>query len=243
LKLRELEKRLKHEPENLGLRVTVAGLMREGGRTVEAVELYRSVALAYRDQGRTQQAIAVCRSILEIAPDDQGCQALLSSLDDRPSPDPKRRSSLEETPLPKPVPYHIADPTSSAQRVRVSEPLATPALPAAEGADTRPGNEPRRSTAGLAQAARTISGLFEKREDSIEIDVSAELDTRKVAKIDTDQLAKIAKPPPTVPVPLVDQNEIVTTDREDTITPLPGDPRDSDDELTDPRDLLPRKHK
>jgi len=67
-KLKELEKRLRDEPENLGLRVMVAGAMRETGRHDEAVELYRSVAIAYRDQGRSQQAIAVCRSILEIAP-------------------------------------------------------------------------------------------------------------------------------------------------------------------------------
>ena len=79
-KLKELEKRLKDEPENLGLRVMVAGAMREAGRQEEAVELYRSVAVAYRDQGRSQQAIAVCRSILEIAPDDVRCHALLASL-------------------------------------------------------------------------------------------------------------------------------------------------------------------
>ena len=76
----------------------------------------------------------------------------------------------------------------------------------------------------------------------IVIDVSAELETRKVQKIDTGQLAKITKPPPTVPVPLVDQNEIVTTDRQAAITPVPDASRDSDDELTDPRDL-PRSKK
>ena len=80
MKLKDAEKRLKHEPNNLGLRVQVAGLMREAGRSLEAVELYRSVALVYRDQGRTQQAIAVCRSILEIAPEDAACQGLLSML-------------------------------------------------------------------------------------------------------------------------------------------------------------------
>jgi hypothetical protein len=86
-KLKELEKRLKQEPHNFGLRVQVAGLMREAGRSTEAVELYRSVALAYRDQGRTQQAIAVCKSILDIAPDDVVCNALLSTLqkDSKPS--------------------------------------------------------------------------------------------------------------------------------------------------------------
>lgn len=84
--LKELEKRLKKEPDNLGLRVQVAGLMREAGRSTEAVELYRSVALAYRDQGRTQQAVAVCKAILEIAPDDERCIALLSTLQGRSTP-------------------------------------------------------------------------------------------------------------------------------------------------------------
>ena len=79
-KLKELEKRLKDEPENLGLRVTYASALREAGRHDEAVELYRSVAVAYREQGRNQQAIAVCKSILEIAPDDVRCHALLAQL-------------------------------------------------------------------------------------------------------------------------------------------------------------------
>ncbi|MDQ3368187.1 MAG: cyclic nucleotide-binding domain-containing protein [Myxococcota bacterium] len=79
-KLRELEKRLGEEPTNLGLRVMVAGALREVGRHEDAVELYRSVAMVYRDQGRGQQAIAVCRSILEIAPEDPRCHALLASL-------------------------------------------------------------------------------------------------------------------------------------------------------------------
>lgn len=79
-RLRELEKRLKDEPDNLGLRVTVAGVLRELGRVGEAVEQYRTVAIAYRDQGRAQQAIAVCRSILDVAPDDAACKTLLDTL-------------------------------------------------------------------------------------------------------------------------------------------------------------------
>ncbi|HEX7838229.1 MAG TPA: tetratricopeptide repeat protein, partial [Kofleriaceae bacterium] len=79
-KLKELEKRLRDEPDNLGLRVLVAGAQHEAGRRDDAVELYRSVAIAYRDQGRPQQAITVCRRILEIAPDDAPCHALLAAL-------------------------------------------------------------------------------------------------------------------------------------------------------------------
>src|SRR5262249_33785480 len=66
----ELERLVRDEPDNLGLRVQLAGALREAGRTREAIELYRSVALWYRDQGRAQQAQAVCESILAIAPDD-----------------------------------------------------------------------------------------------------------------------------------------------------------------------------
>lgn len=106
MSLADLEKRLKQEPTNLGLRVTVAGAYREVGRHIEAIELYRSVAIAYRDQGRSQQAIAVCKSILEIAPNDVPCQELLATLA------PTRRSSFEDTPLPGHLPYHVADPTT-----------------------------------------------------------------------------------------------------------------------------------
>jgi hypothetical protein len=79
-KLKELERRLKDEPENLGLRVMVAGALLEAGRRADAVALYHSVAIAYRDHGRTQQAITVCRSLLELAPEHAACQALLATL-------------------------------------------------------------------------------------------------------------------------------------------------------------------
>ena len=254
--LKELEKRLKKEPDNLGLRVQVAGLMREAGRSTDAVELYRSVALAYRDQGRLQQAIAVCRSILEIAPDDVRCNALLSTLQGPPerpgseitgtpvpaagrpptapapppaaaarlpleppvraSPtqppgnEPKRRSSLEETPLPRPVPHHVHDPTSKAHRV---DP---------EDLDTNPNATPSRtkSGTGLAEAARRISGMIGGRED-----VSAGLDTRPVRRINSDELRKITQPPP-----------IVETERasDDIITAVPGE----EDEHTVPRERI-----
>src|SRR5437764_5199430 len=79
-KLKELEDRLRDEPDNLGLRVMVAGALHDAGRRDDAIELYRSVAIAYRDQGRPQQAITVCRSVLELAPEDAACQALLAAL-------------------------------------------------------------------------------------------------------------------------------------------------------------------
>lgn len=263
MKLKELEKRLKAEPNNLGLRVQVAGLLRESGRSIEAVEHYRSVALAYRDQGRTQQAIAVCRSILDIAPDDAACHGLLAMLQGRgtaqrppvvvepaPTPaspvraatggtlpearahttgphtpvkitepvkvpsvpnlrpitkdlppasiekalEPVRRSSLDETPLPRPVPYHVHDPTSSPHKISARE--------LDEKLSSSPNITSR--TGGLAEAARRISGLISNdpgRESSRpgvpkhEMDISAELDTRQRPKIKSDELRKLTELP------------------------------------------------
>ena len=263
MKLKELEKRLEKEPNNLGLRVTVAGLLRDAGRSVEAVELYRSVAIAYRDQGRRQQAIAVCRSILEIAPDDVSCQSLLASLvrpasqEDveidvstrpptqptaemsrpaagpaarpatvPPPPPPARRPSFPETPLPRPVPYHVADPTSGAARVSAPE--------LSDDAETRPGERRASpSQTGLAEAARRISGMIAGSGS----DLSAELDTRQRPRIDSEQLRKVTQPPPTVPTPRVDMEEELET----PAFAQGAQPRDSEDELTRPREKLPPK--
>ncbi len=145
-KLKELEKRLKDEPENLGLRVALAGALLEAGRRADAIELYHSVAMAYRDHGRTQQAITVCRSLLELAPEHAACQELLTALtvdapvaDEPPRraarltppqlppsepPDlqvPYRSSSSDMTPLPAPLAYHEADPTWIAPQVTRAE--------------------------------------------------------------------------------------------------------------------------
>ncbi len=244
MKLKELEKRLDKEPDNLGLRVQVAGLMREAGRSVEAVELYRSVALAYRDQGRTQQAIMVCRSILEIAPEDAACQGLLGALQPVrataspsqpprsaavsaqraavvPPEEPMRRSSLDETPLPRPVPHHVVDPTS--QKYRLSESALH--LPLSAGDRTPPpGNAVPRP-----------------------MDLSAELDTRQRPKIPTEQLKKLDEV-----TALGEPDEAVITDQQARLSPMPRNSpaarltpipigRDSaEDLLTEPHTALPR---
>jgi Cyclic nucleotide-binding domain len=391
-RLRELEKRLKDEPENLGLRVMVAGVLRDAGRSDEAVELYRSVAIAYRDQGRSQQAIAVCKSILEVAPDDKRCHALLETLvakppveaDDieplppepetprrtgpyavasgttpgepkrevtpkpiiakepetprlepppprlraasptpaapapvpktpvpastgpvakvpstgpvpktpvlapTPTPTPKtprpgsiiavgttppakrrateqanevrkkadsgtahvirreessptRRTPYEETPLPKPMPHHVADPTTSNLKK-----LSESDLPVAEGAETRPGDEPstRPEVSGIANAARRISasliasadasGLLDLDED----DLSAQLDTRQMPRIESSELRKIDGPPPTIPTERIDLvfEEITPAPRDTPLQAIPAE-RDSEDERTRPRDM------
>ncbi|MBZ0236000.1 MAG: hypothetical protein K8M05_26970, partial [Deltaproteobacteria bacterium] len=79
--IRDLERDLKREPQNLALRLTLAAAYREAGRTGDAVELYRTVARAYLEQGRPGQAAAVCKSALEIAPVDSELYGMLHHLE------------------------------------------------------------------------------------------------------------------------------------------------------------------
>ncbi len=252
MKLRELEKRLEKEPANLGLRVQVAGLMREAGRSVEAVEHYRAVALAYRDQGRTQQAISVCRSILEIAPAD-ACQGLLATLlppppavvtlppAERPSV-PARRSSLDETPLPRPIPHHVMDPTS--QKYRLSE--SDLHLPLQPGDRTPlPGDGAPTSTsarAGFAGPRSSAEGGAEL------IDLAAEVDTRQLPKVRTDQLRKLeevtglgddlVEEPVQRDTPIVRMSPMPRDSPATRLTPIPIARDSSDDLLTEPHNAL-----
>ena len=249
MKLKELEKRLASEPNNLGLRVTVAGMLHAAGRTAEAVALYRSVALAYRAQGRVQQAIAVCRSVLELAP-DEACRALLAELAPPPTPPPPLPPTSpppprtpvtapapaaapapapsfapaipisEDTPLPHPVPHHVFDPTSRPTRVDLDD-------------ATRPDPEPRPQLTGLAQAARRISGLIAGDPDEPELDLAAELETRKRPRVDPRTLARLSSTALITPIP-ADGAPTGPGAPEDP-TAEPTRPRDSEEEVTWPR--------
>ncbi|MFN0245742.1 MAG: cyclic nucleotide-binding domain-containing protein [Kofleriaceae bacterium] len=298
-KLRDLEKRLRDEPNNLGLRVMFASALREAGRNSEAIELYRSVAIAYRDQGRTQQAIAVCRSILELVPSDEVSLALLAQLGGRPSSgtppepvpttsarsgpttspppeartpppqvktpspqvvppaqkplqvrppviEPERRSSRsDQTPLPRAVPYHVADPTTAnLAKLSARDVLEIPTL--AEGTvdppapsrlpPSRPGSD-----SGIASAARRISRDMLRDDNYAEMDVASDLSTRKIQRIPTqaeeDKLGEI--PPPTTvrfiqPEPDVDEDVATSVAEEES----PLDTLEEEDEHTEPFDLL-----
>ncbi|HEY8141453.1 MAG TPA: cyclic nucleotide-binding domain-containing protein [Kofleriaceae bacterium] len=81
--VKELEKQLRKDPHNLVLRVRLAGALVQTGNFAEAIEMYRSVAMAYYAQNRIDQAIAVCHSVLEIAPDHHPSRMLLTELDQR----------------------------------------------------------------------------------------------------------------------------------------------------------------
>lgn len=271
-KLRDLEKRLRDEPNNLGLRVVFASALREAGRDSEAIELYRSVAMAYRDQGRNQQAIAVCRSILEVAPHDEVSLALLAQLGGRlspptlpppPSPNPpvlpahttpgphliepsRRSSKIDPTPLPRAVPYHVADPTTaSLQKLSARDVLEIPTL--AEGtvdppAPSRLPPERPGSDSGLAAAARRISRDMSRDDSYLEMDVASDLSTRKIPRLPTqaEEERLGAMPPPTTVRFMQPSEDDVD---EDAATPVPddeGNPLDTleEDEHTEPFDLL-----
>lgn len=295
-KLKELERRLRDEPENLGLRVALAGAYREANRLNDAVELYRSVAMAYRDQGRMQQALAVCKSVLELAPEDAASRALLAVLTPPPLPPvrepiraipvdvdievgtlvaapvvteipvvkvppraatrdsaaPNRRSSFDETPLPRAMPYHIHDPSSRLMKLSETDILTDERLPPmSEGEDTQPGTElsrgsstgiPRRahtlSVAEIASAARRISASLVGSTGDADVDVAAELETRQRPRIESSELERLSRPPPTVPY---ERPDLEDDPDEDAKTPAPGLEHREEDQ-TQPRDMpnLPR---
>jgi hypothetical protein len=98
---------------------------RAAGRTSEAIAHYRISATAYRDAGQMKNAIAVCQSLLEIAPEDPVGGALLASLGSA-----ERTTGFDRTPIPAPMPYHVADPTMRLRKEKASDPeLAASTIP------------------------------------------------------------------------------------------------------------------
>ena len=55
-------------------------MLREAGRPVEAIDLYRGVAEAYAEDGRLVQAMAVCKGILDIDPEHRDTLEMLAAL-------------------------------------------------------------------------------------------------------------------------------------------------------------------
>ncbi|MBI5482342.1 MAG: cyclic nucleotide-binding domain-containing protein [Deltaproteobacteria bacterium] len=78
--LKEYARALREDPGNLVLRLKLAFVLRELGRSAEAIDMYRNVAVAYAQSGRMVQAMAVCKGILEIDPAHSETQALLAEL-------------------------------------------------------------------------------------------------------------------------------------------------------------------
>ncbi|MBK7072391.1 MAG: cyclic nucleotide-binding domain-containing protein [Myxococcales bacterium] len=125
--IRDLERQLKREPDNLALRLTLAAGYRESGRAVEALALYRSVALAYAEQGRATQATAVCRSALELAPEDGELFSLLRHLE-RTTTMPPPFAPTPAAPLAPPPDTAPAAPPPAPRPPTVEPPLR-PAAP------------------------------------------------------------------------------------------------------------------
>jgi CRP-like cAMP-binding protein len=137
-KPRDLERQLKKEPANLALRLQLAALYHQDGRTGDAVEQYRAVALAYRDDGRIQQAVAVARSALAVAPHDAELRRLVESA-----------SASIQAPAAVSTGVRVLD---SAVAVRELAPMRPTGVV----------NAPRRRTGELSEPtpARTPSGLY-----------------------------------------------------------------------------------
>jgi len=224
-KLKELEKRLRDEPDNLGLRVAVAGALHEAGRRDDAIELYRSVALVYREQGRTQQAITVCRRILELAPDDVPCRELMDILvasqsaaleapPIRPSPSrlPWPRFSRtgseagdeedEERDGPASRPSGDATPLPAAVPYHVADPTSLGTLPrSALPPSLREEFDRYPQIAGIADAAREVSEALiaaspgDQEPDGEDEGDLFDLDTRRIQRSSTAEPAGSFAPP------------------------------------------------
>src|SRR5688500_12267669 len=87
--VKDLERAAKDDPGNLVSKVKLAGAYRDLGQKLDAIRLYREVALAYQAQGRRAQAVAVCRGILEIDPGEGETRILLSRLENESASEPQ----------------------------------------------------------------------------------------------------------------------------------------------------------
>lgn len=116
--IKDLERQVKKEPDNLVVRLLLAAAYREVGRTADAVPLYRSVAETYQKQGRRTQAVAVVKSLLEIDPQDPGSRALLDQMD--------RDGNVPSTPPPFAPQGLPGAPGSSGPTHGVPGPMTTP---------------------------------------------------------------------------------------------------------------------
>src|SRR5262245_27027731 len=82
-RVKELAEALKREPGSIPKRLELAAALRETGKPVEAIDLYRGVAEAYAEEGRLVQAMAVCKGILEMDPEHRDTLEMLADLANR----------------------------------------------------------------------------------------------------------------------------------------------------------------
>ncbi len=167
--IRDLERQLRREPDNLALRLTLAAAYREADRAVEALALYRSVARAYAEQGRASQAAAVCRSALELAPEDGELYGMLVHLE--------RTSTTRPPPL-GPAPAIVAPPATTPPPSRTDNPMQStvkrvppppPPPPRAPSVPERATPLPRLSSSDLETPLPPPMALHETRDSIVEM--------------------------------------------------------------------------
>ena len=246
--LRELLREIERSPDNVSLRISAAAAFRHEGRLGEAVAMYKAVVQAYVAAGRFEQAKVVARSALELQPSDAELRAVVDptpvirvldntvpvrdlpsmshlgpSIEDQtpePPDAPRRNSQYTPTPLPEPMPYHVAEPT----RVSWAD---------MQGSDTDPLEDslvqtdpmlserlPRaRSTSGLSTAARKINeqlnagarGLELRRASSSDGAAADDASTHRIARVVADDDERATRP----------VERVSTTDSEDEIEETP----------------------
>ena len=95
-RLAELAQQVVREPNSIPRRLDLAMALLDVGRRVEAIALFRDVALGYAGGGQLIQAMAVCRGILEIDPAHEETLALLSQLVERRGGRPAPRIAIDD---------------------------------------------------------------------------------------------------------------------------------------------------
>jgi hypothetical protein len=181
----ELLREVQQNPDNVSLRVSAAASLRQLGRIPEAVAMYKSVVASYQSNQRFEQAKVVARTALELAPNDDSLRRLLfgdsvspsdnAIDDDEADRRSGRHSTYTPTPLPAPMPYHVAEPTRGYSRdfsdaefddsavatdPLLSQRLNQPAVDVDSASDVdrlRVRSERRPTNSGLSAAARKIS--------------------------------------------------------------------------------------
>lgn len=158
--VKEYERQLEKEPDNLVVRLKLAAVLREVGRNAEAVAMYRSVALAYKAQGRLAQAIAVCRSVLEIEPSHREMQELLFQLDAlRISREAAGGEGMTGVPAPLPPPPETAPHEKLPPAPPIPRPLTQPPLPGRQAFFKPPTIETIPPRDGMRDPMVTIPGV------------------------------------------------------------------------------------
>jgi CRP-like cAMP-binding protein len=227
-RVKQLAEALKLEPGSIPKRLELAAALREVGKPVEAIDLYRGVAEAYAADGRLVQAMAVCKGILEIDREHRDTLEMLADLANRRAARPPLEVPAEQRWVP-PTRSSGHDPeetsasgVSKLQSLREQTPHDQPqplwgsALYEEEdpdyvaGTESFPVPEPTESIRPPSGEAGTVVGRKGSEPRSVD-EIRAEADTvmpdqggEPIAQStwsDTDRTRAPALPPPPEPNP------------------------------------------